>query len=445
MKILFGYLFVITFAISFLACSSDPISESSDTDSLLRQALNSNGGLNDFVLPESSQFDLIPQDPKNPITKEKVALGGFLFHETALSIDAKEPGNKKTFSCASCHHAAAGFQAGTFQGIGEGGVGFGLRGEGRTPASLLIDVDVQPVRSPSAMNGAYQPNQLWNGQFGATHLNKGTESNWVEGTPIATNKLGFEGLETQAIAGMSVHRLNINEEILKMGAYRNLFDVVFPEVPVQERYTKFTAGLAIAAYERTLLSNKAPFQEYLRGNLDALSEQEKQGAILFFGKAQCVSCHSGPALNSMQFAAIGMGDLVDCPEPTVKTKTNDPANLGRGGFTKNPEDNFKFKVPQLYNLKDSPFYGHGSSFRSVKDVLVYKNKAIRENNNVPESQLDERFKPLHLSLDEINALEAFLVNGLYDPKLKRFVPQSLPSGLCYPNADIQSRIDMDCF
>ena len=134
MKILFGYLFVITFAISFLACSSDPISESSDTDSLLRQALNSNGGLNDFVLPESSQFDLIPQDPKNPITKEKVALGGFLFHETALSIDAKEPGNKKTFSCASCHHAAAGFQAGTFQGIGEGGVGFGLRGEGRTPA-----------------------------------------------------------------------------------------------------------------------------------------------------------------------------------------------------------------------------------------------------------------------------------------------------------------------
>ena len=445
MKILFGYLFVITFAISFLACSSDPISESSDTDSLLRQALNSNGGLNDFVLPESSQFDLIPQDPKNPITKEKVALGGFLFHETALSIDAKEPGNKKTFSCASCHHAAAGFQAGTFQGIGEGGVGFGLRGEGRTPASLLIDVDVQPVRSPSAMNGAYQPNQLWNGQFGATHLNKGTESNWVEGTPIATNKLGFEGLETQAIAGMSVHRLNINEEILKMGAYRNLFDVVFPEVPVHERYTKFTAGLAIAAYERTLLSNKAPFQEYLRGNLNALSEQEKQGAILFFGKAQCVSCHSGPALNSMQFAAIGMGDLVDCPEPTVKTKPNDPANLGRGGFTKNPEDNFKFKVPQLYNLKDSPFYGHGSSFRSVKDVLVYKNKAIRENNNVPESQLDERFKPLHLSLDEINALEAFLVNGLYDPKLKRFVPQSLPSGLCYPNADIQSRIDMDCF
>jgi cytochrome c peroxidase len=342
MKNLFGYLFVITFAISFLACSSDPISESSDTDSLLRQALNSNGGLNDFVLPESSQFDLIPQDPKNPITKEKVALGGFLFHETALSIDAKEPGNKKTFSCASCHHAAAGFQAGTFQGIGEGGVGFGLRGEGRTPASLLIDVDVQPVRSPSAMNGAYQPNQLWNGQFGATHLNKGTESNWVEGTPIATNKLGFEGLETQAIAGMSVHRLNINEEILKMGAYRNLFDVVFPEVPVHERYTKFTAGLAIAAYERTLLSNKAPFQEYLRGNLNALSEQEKQGAILFFGKAQCVSCHSGPALNSMQFAAIGMGDLVDCPEPTVKTKTNDPANLGRGGFTKNPEDNFKF-------------------------------------------------------------------------------------------------------
>lgn len=436
-----GFLFVV---LNFTSCTNDHTVTISETDNELESKLNALGK-ESFILPESWQFENIPQDPKNPITKSKVALGGFLFHETALSIDSKDPSTKKTFSCASCHHAAAGFQAGTFQGIGEGGIGFGLSGETRHPSLSLADVDVQPLRSPSAMNGAYQKNQLWNGQFGATHLNEGTEANWTTGTPIATNKLGFEGLETQAIAGMSVHRLNINEDVLKMPAYKKLFDEVYADIPESERYTKVTAGLAIAAYERTLLSNQAPFQKYLKGNKEALTEQEKQGAIVFFGKGQCVSCHNGPALNSMQFTAIGMGDLVDCPEQTLKTIQNDPANLGRGGFTKNPADNYKFKVPQLYNLKDSPFYGHGSSLRSVRDVLIYKNNAKSENIHVPTSSLDNRFVPLHLTETELKALEAFILNGLYDPQLKRYIPQNLPSGQCFPNADIQSRKDMDCF
>ncbi len=450
MKSLSNSLLLFMVLILVSSCSTDekdnPIQDNLDAELIgLLKSQASNGTLSYYELPESSDFSKIPQDPKNPITKEKVALGGFLFHETGLAVDAKDSKNKKTYSCASCHHAGAGFQAGTFQGLGEGGKGFGTRGELRVPIPGLADVDVQPLRSPSAMNGAYQKNQLWNGQFGATHLNNGTEANWAPGTPIETNKLGFEGLETQAIAGMSVHRLNIDESVLTMTAYKQLFDKVFPDYPESERYTKLTAGLAIAAYERTLLSNQAPFQKYIKGQTNALNDIEKQGAIIFFGKAQCASCHTGPALNSMQFNAIGMGDLVHCPEPTLKTKENDPANLGRGSFTKNPADYYKFKVPQLYNLKDSPFYGHGSSIRTIRDVIIYKNNAKAENTNIAPSALDERFKPLGLTNEEINALEVFIAKSLYDPNLKRFVPQSLPSGLCFPNADTQSRIDMDCF
>jgi cytochrome c peroxidase len=428
------------------SCTSDEKIASLDSEliSLLKSnAPNSN--ITYYELPASNDFSKIPQDPRNPITKEKVALGGFLFHETGLAVDAKNPKNIKTFSCASCHHAGAGFQAGTFQGVGEGGLGFGLNGELRIPMSDIAVVDVQPLRSPSAMNGAYQQNQLWNGQFGATHLNEGTEANWTAGTPIENNKLGYEGLETQAIAGMTVHRLNIDETILAMPAYRNLFDQVFPDFPKSERYSKITAGLAIAAYERTLLANQAPFQKYIKGQTSAMNDTEKKGAILFFGKAQCVSCHTGPALNSMQFNAIGMDDLVHCPEPTLNTKENDPANLGRGSFTKNPADNYKFKVPQLYNLRDSPFYGHGSSLRSIRDVILYKNKAIAQNGTVPTSALDPNFKPLNLTNDDIDALEAFISKSLHDANLQRYTPQSLPSGLCFPNADVQSRFDMDCF
>lgn len=431
------------------SCASDDTNnhlQKIDIDLLAAlQAQSPDGKTSYFELPSSKDYNAIPQDPKNPITKAKIVLGGFLFHETALGVDAKDKNAVQTFSCASCHHADAGFQAGTLQGVGEGGKGFGSRGELRKPVAPFATVDVQPVKSPSAMNGAYQPNQLWNGQFGATHLNTGSESNWTPGTPIETNKLGYQGLETQAIAGMGVHRLNISESLIKMGTYKTLFDEAFPHVPESVRYTKEYAGQAIAAYERTLLSNEAPFQKYLKGDINAMNDQEKQGALLFFTKAQCADCHTGPALNSMQFNAIGMKDLVDCPEPTLNTKKDDPANLGRGGFTKNTADNYKFKVPQLYNLTDSPFFGHGSSLRSVKEVIIYKNKAIPENKNVPVSQLDPRFKPLGLTDSEIDALDQFISKSLRDNNLRRYVPQALPSGLCFPNADMQSRIDMDCF
>lgn len=430
-----------------LSCSKDEkIIQGIDLElqSLIKNASPSSD-LSYFILPESDNFSAIPQDPKNPISKEKVALGGFLFHETALGVGGNEFSSRKTYSCASCHHSSAGFQSGTFQGIGEGGTGFGVRGELRKPVAGMTNVDVQSLKTPSVMNGAYQPNQLWNGQSGATHLNNGTKPLWKEGSDLAMNHLGYEGLETQAISGLGVHRLTLDENIIKISAYKKLFDEAFPDKNASERYSNENAGLAIAAYLRTLLSNQAPFQKYLRGESNALNEIEKRGAALFFGKAQCASCHTGPALNSMQFNAIGLGDLVDCPEPTLKTVQNDPVNLGRGGFTQNHEEYYAFKVPQLYNLKDVQFYGHGSSKRSIKEMIVYKNLAIAENKNVPASHLDPLFKPLGLTDKEIDALTTFITKSLYDPNLRRFEPQQLPSGLCFPNADVQSRIDMDCF
>lgn len=418
------------------------------TDSDLHNLIKTSSPTNDisyFILPESSNLKSIPQDPKNPISKEKVALGGFLFHETALGVGGSDNSARKTYSCASCHHADAGFQSGTYQGIGEGGLGFGIRGELRKPKTDFADVDVQPLKTPSVLNGAYQPNQLWNGQAGATHLNIDTKALWKEGSDLAMNNLGYEGLETQAINGMGVHKLHLDESIIRMSAYKKLFDEAFPDKSTIERYSNVTAGLAIAAYLRTVLSNEAPFQKYLKGEMNALTETEKTGAYLFFGKAKCAGCHTGPALNSMQFNAIGLGDLVDCPEPTLKTIQNDPANLGRGGFTQNQQDKYAFKVPQLYNLRDVKFYGHGSSKRSVNDMIRYKNAAIAENKNVPGSQLDPLFKPLGLTNEEIDALTIFITKSLFDPNLRRYEPQQLPSGLCFPNADLQSRIDMDCF
>ena len=417
-----------------------------DLEIALNDAANGNG-MGHFVLPDSDDFSKIPQDANNPITADKVKLGQLLYHETGLAVNPMKELSEGTFSCASCHFAQAGFQAGRFQGIADGGIGFGVNGEGRVKGALYqgVDVDVQAIRTPSAMNIAYQPIVLWNGQFGATDLNVGTESQWTEDTPKETNHLGFEGTETQAIAGLEVHRLDMDGGIVNnYTVYKNLFDDVFSDFPESERYSKVTAGLAIAAYERTLLANEAPFQKYLKGDKTAMTDIEKRGALVFFEKANCANCHNGPALNEMDFHAYGMKDLFTCPEETFKSNATSVENKGRGGFTGIAEDMFKFKVPQLYNLTDSPFFGHGSSMRTVREVVEYKNNAVAENPNVTDGQLSEDFVPQNLSDDDIDALVAFMENSLRDPNLMRYVPESLPSGNCFPFNDPLARNELGC-
>jgi len=174
----------------------------------------SNGeGVSFFILPESNNFANIPQDPLNPITQKKVELGKLLFHETATGGNPKNASNLFAYSCASCHHAAAGFGAGIRQGIGEGGSGFGANGEGRIfdNTFALSDADIQPIRSPTVLNVAYQDIMLWNGQFGGSGTNLGTEANW---TNIPENFIGFEGVEVQAIKGQGVHRLLVDDNFV---------------------------------------------------------------------------------------------------------------------------------------------------------------------------------------------------------------------------------------
>ncbi len=439
---------LLSFIILLSSCTSDDyISIETDVDRELKNRLidlSGYKGLPYFMLPQSTEYDKIPQDPQNPITREKVALGQLLLHETALGTNPRMEETHASYSCASCHHAAAGFSAGVRQGIGECGTGFGLNGNARVidPRFPKDSADVQPIRSPTILNVAYQDVMLWNGQFGGTGTNEGTEGSW-EG--IQENFLGFQGIEVQAIKGQGVHRLQLDEAFINSLGYKNLFDAAFPDIAETERYTTQNAALAMAAYERTLLADQSPWQEWLKGDENAMSDSEKEGAMLFFGKGKCYECHTGPALNDTNFYAFGMGDFDNSDNALVfSSVTFENVKKGRGGFTKNAADDYTFKTPTLYNLVDNGFFGHGGTFTSVRAVIKYKNDGIPQSAEVPTENLAPQFGTTNLTDDEIDLLTLFIENGLRDPNLVRYVPETVLSGSCFPNNDTASKNDLGC-
>ena len=394
--------------------------------------------LENFVLPDSDDFARIPQDPRNPLTPEKVLLGQLLFHDPALSQNALHASSKGTYSCATCHHADAGFQAGRQQSIGDGGIGWGSVGENRRLSSdyARFEVDAPVLRSPTVLNTAYQRVLLWSGGAGANGPNAETTAFWSDTDVTRVNHFGYDGLETQAILAMNTHRMDKLESTIVATdpQYQALWNQVFPGEPVSDE----KAGLAIGAYERTVLASEAPFQRWLKGETAAMTSQEKRGALVFFGPSACSDCHTGPALSSMAFYSLGIRDM-DGPD-VINPPTD---HLGRGEFLRTGTSDYKFKVPQLYNLIDSPFMGHGGTFTSIREVVEYYNVGLPEKN-LPPGTVTDQFKTLDLTEQEVDDLTAFLTSALRDPNLQRYVPTSVPSGGCIPANDPASRQDLNC-
>ena len=400
-------------------------------------------------MPESDDYASLPnQDAKNPVTAAKVELGRMLFFETGIGLEPKYNVSKAAYSCSSCHNPDRGFTAGRFQGIADGALGFGESGETRTKNPLYTgdEVDAQGARPLPTINLTYVTNALWAGTFGSFHVNKGTESVWGQDTLVEINHKGLQGLEANNARALIVHRQVINKAVTDSLGYTAMFDAAFPDIPVSERYTLVTGSFAIAAYFRTILTNQAPFQRYVKGEKDAMTEQQKRGAVLFFDKAGCVNCHNSPSFNSIphRFFALGVKNIYQSGHEVFRTGPNDRRNLGRGGFTYVEEDMHKFKVPQLYNLKDVGFYFHGASKNSLREVVEYFNNGIPENPDVPSSQISTLFHPLGLTNEEIDDLVEFLENGLFDPNLRRYQPERTMSGNCFPNNDALSKIEMGC-
>ncbi len=283
------WLLFVSVAFAIYACTHEQVVNPLDLQlekALVR--LSPNQDISYFRLPESDDYASLPnQDPKNPVTATKVELGKMLFFETGLGLENKHVSSKQTFSCASCHIPEKAFTAGRFQGIADGAIGFGVSGEGRIKSSWFAgdEVDAQGARPLPVINTTFVTNALWTGTFGSFGVNEGTESVWHQDSLVEINFKGLQGLEANNERALIVHRLVVNKAVTDSLGYTKMFDEAFPDIPISERYTRQTAAYAIAAYFRTILTNRAPFQRWLKGETEAMTPQQKEGALVFFGKA----------------------------------------------------------------------------------------------------------------------------------------------------------------
>lgn len=371
-------------------------------------------------------------DPRYEITEEKAALGKLLFHDPALSSETGHSETLFTVSCASCHFAEAGFRAGQARSFGAGARGFvdeqGKARRSPVPSLLALDVAPTPLSIYDALDnpGIVSPSINMSGYFNALNWN---------GLAIQFAPGELPPIERQMRLAFSNHRLG-DAEAVATQAYVPLFEAAFPELVGQPIYVLInleTMFEAIGAYERTVVSNQSRWDGFLAGDNLTLSFEELHGAELFFGEANCVACHLGPALGSTTFHALGVAE-----HPAIPAGQHD---LGRFVITQDPADLYKYRAMTVRSLKGCGPFFHGGSAATIEEVIRYKNAAVPDQD-IPT--LSPLFVPLNLTEQEILDLTAFVEEALYDPNMSRFAPTTLPSGLCLPHDDQTSRYDTGC-
>jgi cytochrome c peroxidase len=291
---------------------------------------------------------LIP--PDNPPTAESIALGRKLFYDARLSGD-------DTISCATCHNPQLSF---TDALAGSKGIGKKI---GRRNA-------------PTILNSAYYSTFFWDGRAASLEQQAGA--------PIA-NPIEM---------GQS-HELSI-KKFEKIPEYKKDFEHVFGPGAL----TIAKIEMAIASFERTVLSGDSPFDRYLyRDDKTAMSEAAIRGLEVFKDKnrGNCVTCH----VIEEKFALFTDGKFHNLGAGT-NTK-GELTDLGRYEVTKVEADKGAFRTPGLRNVAMTGPYMHDGSLKTLKEVVDFY-----EGGGTSNAQLDKEIKELKLSGQERADVVAFL-------------------------------------
>ncbi len=341
-----------------------------------------------------NQFGALPEHVEYPAdnfpTEEKVELGKLLFWDPILS------GNKDV-ACVTCHHPDHGYAEQLDLSLGVGGEGLS---ENRRNGSLV------KRNSISILNTAYN---------GIT----ATGSTSPENAPMFWDNR-TESLELQAIkpilSSEEMRGTNISEEEMvdvilsrleEIPEYRNRFTQVFGENSITEE----NLGKAMAAFERTLVSNNSRFDQYANGDETALTSLEIRGMISF-SEVGCDNCHNGPMFSDFELHVLTVND-------NDKLVTPDNAN-----------GDFAFRTPTLRNIALTAPYMHNGTLSTLEDVLLFYEDVgdNSQNPNISDEQRDKKLLELNTADDKVSSIIAFL-NSLTDENFDKEIPTEVPSKL----------------
>ncbi len=328
------------------------------------------------------------QDLPRPLTDddfilfdmEQAAIGHQLFYDPILS------GNQN-ISCAHCHHPDFGTSDGLSLGIGEGGQGLGpdrMPGVGAEKIRKRI-----PRNSPGLWNlGAKELHTVFHdGRLSISDVyGNGFNSPAQEWLPEGLNSLlaaqalfpltsQFEmagNVGENQVTGAVADRIDLGWPILAKRVrtdprYGPAMVAAFDEVNMTEDITITQIANALAAFMAVeWRSTDSTFDQYLAGDSSALTAEQKDGMDLFYGKANCASCHSGPLMSDQKFHALALP-----PFGPGRTRQWDPyvRDVGRMGESDRLEDAYRFRTPMLRNVALTAPYGHNGAFPDLENMI----------------------------------------------------------------------------
>lgn len=341
---------------------------------------------------------VVDADYRETATPEKRDLGRLLFFDKILS------GNKN-IACATCHHPDFATSDGVALGLGEGPEGLGPeRQPGNTKASAVYGR--VPRNSPGLFNlGAHQFGKMFhdgrveidtNGYYEGGFITpaKWKLPNGLENVLAAqamfpvTSPIEMAGQKGENpiadqrslnnVAGPGGVWELLAQRLQQIPEYVERFKAAFPDrVTEAGNITYVLAANAIAAFEgEAFRADDSPFDGYLRGSDASLSNAQQRGMELFYGTAECSSCHAGKFLTDNEFHAIAMPQIGpgkgDGSDADYWRRSGERAFLedfGRGHVTVRPEDEFKFRTPSLRNVALTGPWGHDGAYEDLEDVV----------------------------------------------------------------------------
>jgi cytochrome c peroxidase len=360
------------------------------------------------ALPNERIGSALPQvveaPSDNPTSPAKVALGRLLFWDPILS------GNKDD-ACATCHHPDFGYAENLDTSIGVNGIGLGSARKFASSNSIPFVKRNSLTLLNTAFNGIDQ------------------QGHYSPSTAPMFWDLRVQGLEAQALVPIKTleemrgNRYSEERALERVVArlravpeYRTLFTKSFGG---GQAITATNLGKALAAFERSLVANNSPFDRYMRGDTNAMTDGQIRG-MQQFERVGCTNCHSGPMFSDYKLHVLSIPDNGKLPV------SDQGAN-----------NTYAFRTASLRNLAYTAPYMHSGVFPTLEDVLSFYNQVRRRprNPNVERDQID----PLLRRLRNVNGAASDVIEflgALNDDSFDKTIPVRVPSGL-HPGGRIE--------